>query len=208
LQRLGVVLQVVEAVLGHISGSRAGIVGVYQRHEFEPEKRQALEAWAGEVARITGRSVVSAVAVASGIGTAHAVSEPVDMQWVKAVGQADTDNSPDPLVAYLKKPGAVQLGPIELRWLRDLLERMQFKRKKHGNWTPLGAKSREEIHTVAAAHVRDLMRTEGLSQAQAIDRVAKIYPDWYAHDTGLSLQNFMKRGDGARTSGKRRRRTQ
>jgi len=46
LQRLGASLQTIEAVLGHISGSRAGIVGVYQRHAFEAEKRQSLEAWA------------------------------------------------------------------------------------------------------------------------------------------------------------------
>jgi integrase len=32
LQRLGVRLEVTEAVLGHLSGSRGGIVGVYQRH--------------------------------------------------------------------------------------------------------------------------------------------------------------------------------
>ena len=46
LQRLGFSLQVIEAVLGHTSGSRAGIVGVYQRHGFDAEKRAALEAWA------------------------------------------------------------------------------------------------------------------------------------------------------------------
>ena len=33
MQKLGVQLQVVEAVLGHV-GSRAGIVGVYQTHDF------------------------------------------------------------------------------------------------------------------------------------------------------------------------------
>lgn len=49
LQRLGVNLQVIEAVLGHISGSRAGIVGVYQRYGFEKEKRAALEAWGRHV---------------------------------------------------------------------------------------------------------------------------------------------------------------
>ncbi len=49
LQRLGFRLEVIEAVLGHISGSRAGIVGVYQRHTFEDEKRKALEAWARHV---------------------------------------------------------------------------------------------------------------------------------------------------------------
>jgi integrase len=53
-QRIGVRLEVIEAVLGHISGSRAGIVGVYQRHEFLPEQRVALEKWAGHVARLTG----------------------------------------------------------------------------------------------------------------------------------------------------------
>ena len=32
LQQLGVRLEVTEAVLNHVSGSRAGIVGIYQRH--------------------------------------------------------------------------------------------------------------------------------------------------------------------------------
>ena len=54
LQRLGINLQVIEAVLGHVGGSRSGIVGVYQRHSFDPEKRTALEAWAREVERIVG----------------------------------------------------------------------------------------------------------------------------------------------------------
>ncbi len=46
LQALGVRLEVTEAVLNHVSGSRAGIVGVYQRHEYATAKRQALDAWA------------------------------------------------------------------------------------------------------------------------------------------------------------------
>ena len=49
LQRLGVRLEVTEAVLNHVSGSRAGIVGVYQRHDWSAEKRTALEAWAKHV---------------------------------------------------------------------------------------------------------------------------------------------------------------
>lgn len=52
LQRLGVRLEVTEAVLNHISGSRAGIVGVYQRHNYLEEKRQALDAWSREVRRL------------------------------------------------------------------------------------------------------------------------------------------------------------
>jgi hypothetical protein len=46
LQKLGVRLEVTETVLNHVGGSRAGIVGIYQRHDWAQEKRQALEAWA------------------------------------------------------------------------------------------------------------------------------------------------------------------
>jgi integrase len=49
MQRLGVTLQTVESVLGHVSGSRAGIVGIYQLHDFADEKRAALEAWGARV---------------------------------------------------------------------------------------------------------------------------------------------------------------
>jgi integrase len=57
LQRLGVRLEVTEQVLNHVSGSRAGIVGVYQRHDFASEKRAALEAWGNHVlAVVEGRA--------------------------------------------------------------------------------------------------------------------------------------------------------
>jgi integrase len=49
LQKKGVALPVTEAVLGHVSGSRGGIVGVYQRHDYASEKRAALEAWGAHV---------------------------------------------------------------------------------------------------------------------------------------------------------------
>jgi integrase len=64
LQRLGVELQVIEAVLGHVSGSRAGIVGVYQRHSFEPEKRLALEAWARHIEAIVSEGQTNVVSFA------------------------------------------------------------------------------------------------------------------------------------------------
>jgi integrase len=38
LQRLGVRLEVTEAVLNHLSGTRGGIAGVYQRHDWAEEK--------------------------------------------------------------------------------------------------------------------------------------------------------------------------
>jgi integrase len=52
MARIGVQLPVIEKVLNHRSGSFAGIVGVYQRHDFANEKRAALEAWGREVERI------------------------------------------------------------------------------------------------------------------------------------------------------------
>lgn len=58
LQRLGVRLEVTEAVLNHVSGSRSGIIGVYQRHHFLDEKREALLLWAREVERLAKRSGV------------------------------------------------------------------------------------------------------------------------------------------------------
>ena len=49
MQKLGIGLQVVESVLGHVGGSRAGVVGIYQRHTYDAEKRTALEAWGAHV---------------------------------------------------------------------------------------------------------------------------------------------------------------
>ena len=52
MARLGVQLPVVEKVLNHISGSFGGVAGIYQRHEFRAEKRQALEIWAKHLTTI------------------------------------------------------------------------------------------------------------------------------------------------------------
>src|SRR5262249_28419243 len=49
LQKLGTPLQITEAILGHTAGSRAGVVGIYQRHDYADEKRAALEAWGAHV---------------------------------------------------------------------------------------------------------------------------------------------------------------
>jgi integrase len=50
LARLGIPVRVTEAVLNHVSGTAAGIVSVYQRHDYADEKRAALDAWARLVA--------------------------------------------------------------------------------------------------------------------------------------------------------------
>jgi len=53
LQRLGIALPVIEKVLNHTGGSFAGIVGVYQLHDFANEMRVALEAWARHISELT-----------------------------------------------------------------------------------------------------------------------------------------------------------
>ena len=45
MARLGQPVHVVEAVLNHVSGTRAGVAGIYNRHAYDGEKRTALEAW-------------------------------------------------------------------------------------------------------------------------------------------------------------------
>jgi integrase len=57
MARLRVPLPVIEKVLNHASGSFAGIVSVYQRHDFADEKREALQAWARFVSSLTRNSL-------------------------------------------------------------------------------------------------------------------------------------------------------
>lgn len=54
LQRLGVRFEVTEAVLNHLSGAKSGIAGVYQRHDWAAEKREALESWGSHVGCLVG----------------------------------------------------------------------------------------------------------------------------------------------------------
>jgi integrase len=46
---LGVLPHVVEAVLNHVSGHKAGVAGVYNRALYAPEKRRALDLWAAHI---------------------------------------------------------------------------------------------------------------------------------------------------------------
>ena len=50
--RLGVLPHIIEAVLNHVSGHRAGVAGVYNLARYETEMRAALTAWAGHVDRV------------------------------------------------------------------------------------------------------------------------------------------------------------
>ena len=45
---------VIEAVLNHVSGSKAGVAGTYNRAAYLDERKAALNAWADYLARVTG----------------------------------------------------------------------------------------------------------------------------------------------------------
>jgi integrase len=50
--RLGVLPHVVEAILNHISGHRAGVAGVYNRARYEAEMRTALGRWSAYISNL------------------------------------------------------------------------------------------------------------------------------------------------------------
>lgn len=52
MQRLGVRFEVTEAILNHVSGSRSGVAGIYQRHDWASEKAAALQAWSDHLGLI------------------------------------------------------------------------------------------------------------------------------------------------------------
>jgi integrase len=52
LADLGVLPHVIEAVLNHVSGHKAGVAGIYNRASYTTEKRAALDLWARHVTRL------------------------------------------------------------------------------------------------------------------------------------------------------------
>ena len=53
MAKLGVRPDVIELTVNHVSGSRGGIAGVYNRSELLDERRAALAQWAAHVASVT-----------------------------------------------------------------------------------------------------------------------------------------------------------
>lgn len=54
MQRIGVPLHVVEKLLAHQSGSFSGIVGVYQRHQYLDEMREAVATYESHLKKLIG----------------------------------------------------------------------------------------------------------------------------------------------------------
>jgi integrase len=63
MAELGIAPHVIEKVLNHVTGSLAGVAGVYNRFGYGPEKRHALEAWAAHVCCLIGPSSTKVVPV-------------------------------------------------------------------------------------------------------------------------------------------------
>jgi integrase len=165
LQRLGVGLQVIESVLGHVGGSRAGIVGVYQRHRFAAEHRAALEAWSHEVARIAAGQdhTLEPAAAALTLSASAPIIEikPINTAWRNAIMLADRTNTPEPLFTYLNRPG-LRLDADETALLCILLGRMKrFVRWKRGVPEPVGEPSKGARSTRSEPSMSESCRRKG-----------------------------------------------
>jgi integrase len=66
LARLGTPVNVIESVLAHRGGAVSGVAAVYNRHSYLPEKRRALEAWAGHIMQLVDEPVASNVVAIRG----------------------------------------------------------------------------------------------------------------------------------------------
>jgi hypothetical protein len=60
LQRLGVAPHIVELALNHRSGTFSGVAGIYQRHRYAKEVRDAFELWSQHIETLTTKSAAAA----------------------------------------------------------------------------------------------------------------------------------------------------
>jgi integrase len=60
LQRLGIAPHIVELALNHRSGTFSGVVGIYQRHGYAKEVREAFELWSRHIEALTTKEAVAA----------------------------------------------------------------------------------------------------------------------------------------------------
>ncbi|MEM9670783.1 MAG: hypothetical protein AAF950_17865 [Pseudomonadota bacterium] len=59
MAELSIQPHVIEAVVNHVSGHKAGVAGVYNRATYAVEKREALNRWAEHVIQIARTGVGS-----------------------------------------------------------------------------------------------------------------------------------------------------
>ena len=71
LASMGVPLHVIERLLNHVSGSFGGIVGVYQRYNFMPEMRNAIESWETHIADLVRKQETALLGCDAGKPNLH-----------------------------------------------------------------------------------------------------------------------------------------
>jgi hypothetical protein len=69
--RLDVLPHIVEAILNHVSGHKAGVAGVYNRAKYIEPMRAALGKWANYIDGITGTVPAATISEASTLRLVH-----------------------------------------------------------------------------------------------------------------------------------------
>jgi hypothetical protein len=65
---IGIQPHIIEAVLNHVSGHKAGVAGIYNRSSYEREVKTALAVWADHVASIVSGEERKTIAFPSRAG--------------------------------------------------------------------------------------------------------------------------------------------
>jgi hypothetical protein len=52
MAEIGILPHIIEAILNHVSGHKAGVAGIYNRARYLDEMRSALERWAAHIAAL------------------------------------------------------------------------------------------------------------------------------------------------------------
>jgi hypothetical protein len=60
LQRLGMAPHIVELALNHRTGTFSGVAGIYQRHRYAKEVRDAFELWSQHIEALTIKKLAAA----------------------------------------------------------------------------------------------------------------------------------------------------
>jgi hypothetical protein len=60
LQRLGIAPHIVELALNYRSGTFSGVAGIYQRHRYAKEVREAFELWSQHIDALTNKKIAAA----------------------------------------------------------------------------------------------------------------------------------------------------
>jgi len=63
MARLGVAPHVADKILNHQSGAISGVAAVYQRHEFLPERKDALDRWGAHVLQVVKKALDDCVRI-------------------------------------------------------------------------------------------------------------------------------------------------